>query len=161
LPFHYPPLAIGAFVAAGVFLGAAVIANPAFFWPLLAGTVVITGAMFVLGFPIFDEWLTGWLALGGLIAVVKGGVPRRSEDSRRGWLLLFVILCLYLGAEGFRGLVLYHNLKAIRAIVDASIGLTIALLLAKYAFPRITGANVTRLIALSGASYLVLYLVHG
>ena len=161
LPFRYPHAAIAAFIATGVFLMVAVVVRSDLFWPLLVGTAVITGGMFVLGFPIFDEWLAGCLTLGAAAAVVRGSVPRRAGNLPQWWVWLFIGLSLYFIAEGVRGLLLYHNLKAVRPILDAVIICSVGALLARYEFPWPPGRRITLLLAASGAAYLALYLLHG
>ena len=157
----YPPTAIAAFVATGMLLMIAVMVRPELFWPLLVVTATGTGAMFVLGIPIFDEWLAACVTLGAAAAVVRGSISLRPGGLRRWWVWVFIALSVYLVGESVRGLVLYHNPKALRPMLDAVVVLSICVLLARYTFPQPPGWRITTLVAVSGTVYLALYLLHG
>ncbi len=159
--FGYPPGAIAAFIATGILLMLAVTLRVDFFVPLLVGTATITGAMFVLGAPILDEWLAACLTLGAAAAAARGSIPLRTDGARRWWVWLFVLMSLYLAGEAVRGLLLYHNPKAARPMLDAMMVFGICVLLARYKFPELSSQGVTTLVTASGAGYLTLYLLHG
>ncbi|GEM_PF-4659486 len=158
---HYPPGALAAFVITGILLMGAVAVQPSLFWPLIVGTAVITGGMFVLGSPIFDEWLAACLVVGAAVGAVWKRMPSRDPAERRAWVWMFVLWLAYLVAEGVRGLATYHNVKATRSILDSVVLLGAVALLARYRFPRPSRVWTTLILTACGAAYVGLYLLHG
>lgn len=160
-PWQFPSWAIAPFVATGLLLCTCVILRPAMFWSLVVGTAVLTAGMFVLRFPIFDEWLLGWLAAGGVIATSFGAVPRRRRSRNQRWEIVFLMYSLHLILSSLIGLLVHHNPKAIRFTFTYLVVLVLGWLLAKYDFPRPSVQDITRLVAKSSLAYYVLYIVHG
>ena len=160
-PWQFPIWAVAPFVATGLLLCTCVILRPAMFWSLVVGTAVLTAGMFILRFPIFDEWLMGWLAAGGVIAVSSGAVPRRRRATHRPWEIVFLLYSLHLIFASLSGLLVHHNPKAIRFTFTYLVVLVLGLLLAKYDFPRPRVQDITRLVAKASLAYYVLYIVHG
>lgn len=161
LPFEYPLGAIAAFIITGILLMVAVMLRPSLFWPLLIATATATSGMFVLGFPIFDEWLAGCIAIGGATAAMNGHVPPLAHRVQRLWIPLFLLFILYLLLQSIVGLLLYQNLKAVRFILIFVVVFSIALLLSNYRFPQPTSRSISLIVAASGATYLILYILHG
>src|SRR3990172_6818261 len=160
-PWQFPSWAIVPFVASGLLLCICVILRPTTFWPLLVGTAVLTAGMFVLRFPIFDEWLVGCLVVGGVIAASAGAVRRRRRPADQRWEIVFLIYSLHLILGSLAGLLVYHNPKAIRFSFTYLVVLVLGLLLARYDFPRPKAQDITRLVAKASLAYYVLYIVHG
>ena len=161
LPWQFPIWAVVPFVATGLLLCTCVILRPAMFWPLLVGTAVLTAGVFVLRFPIFDEWLVGCLVAGGVIAASAGAVRRRRRPADQRWEIVFLIYSLHLILGSLAGLLVYHNPKAIRFSFTYLVVLVLGLLLARYDFPRPKAQDITRLVAKAGLAYYVLYIAHG
>lgn len=161
LPWSFPPISIVAFIGCGALLGTYVFLRPDRYWSTLVSSTVLTAGVFVLRFPLFDEWLAMALAVAGALACVARRVPVRRSRIRIGWIALFVGLCAYLLLEVFVGLWLYGNLKSLRFVITFGAALLIGWTTARYDFPRPTGREVTLLIALTGLTYYLLVLLHG
>jgi hypothetical protein len=160
LPFEYPLAALISFVATGMLLTLAVMARPRLFWPLMIVATTATGGMFVLGFPIFDEWLAGCIVLGALLAVLQGVVPVRSENPRAPAVIVFLLFAGYALMQATIG-ALAHNPKAIRFVLLYGTVLLTALLVATHRFPMPSARTISLLVAGSGCVYFALYVIHG
>jgi hypothetical protein len=160
MPWQFPPFVLTTFFGSGVLLSWYVFLRPDRYWATLVCTTVLTAGMFVLRFPIYDEWLAAAIAVGGALACSLGRVPRRDSYVRRGWITIFLGLCAYLLIESFVGFGLYHNLKALRCTITLSAVLLIGWTVARYEFPRPDARGITLLIGWSGLAYYALVLLH-
>jgi hypothetical protein len=160
LPFQYPWAALLSFVATGTLLTLAVMARPRLFWPLMIVATIATGGMFVLGFPIFDEWLAGSIVLGALLAALRGAVPGRPEGTRAPAVIVFLLFAAYALMQATVGAVA-QNPKAFRFVLLYGTVFVAALLLATYRFPMPPPRTISLLIAGSGCAYFALYVAHG
>lgn len=161
LPWQFPLSALLSFFLSGLFLLIYIASTPRMFWPALAVTSVLTAGIYVLRFPIFDEWLAGAIVVGGLIAAAKGRVPRRKIRVHREWVVLFMILSGYMLLESLIGIFVHGNLKSARFSMTFGVVFALGYLLAKYDFPRPTSHQVTLLVAWTSLAYYLLYVVHG
>lgn len=161
LPHEFPVAVILGFVASGVLLGAAVLARPQLFWPVLVATALATGGVRLLRFPIYDEWLLACIASSGVVAVLRHRIPRRVEPRQTGWFLLFFALALHLLVVALAGAWAWSAWKALRFAGIACLLGVLAFLLWRYAFPTPPARKTTLLLAVSGLAYFALYLIHG
>ena len=84
-PWQFPISVLVPVFATGFLLFLYVLLSPAMFWETLMATALLTAGMFVLRFSIFDEWLVGWIAFGGVVAASNGSIRprRRRRDAGR------------------------------------------------------------------------------
>lgn len=160
-PWQFPAQAVLTFGATGIFLMVYVLQRPERFWHVLIGTAAMTGGIFVLRFPIFDEWLVGSITVGGMAAAMIGGVPRRRDRSHRLWVMGFLALSLYMAIMSVVGAIVWENPKAVRFLLTFVVVFIVGYLLANYDFPRPAPAEITVLLAGIGLAYYLLYIVHG
>ena len=162
LPWSFPKECILFFILSGVLLFLGIITMPKRFWGVLVATSVLTGGMFVLRYPIFDEWLVGWIVLGGLVAALRGSIPNRSNLGVHGpWVFLFLTLCFYLTILSFLGFFIWENPKALRFVMLFGMLFALGFLLSKYDFPLLNPKEITLLIVRISFLYYLIYIVHG
>lgn len=161
LPWQFPISSLIAFLLSGLFLSIYIASTPRMFWSALTVIAVLTAGIYVLRFPILDEWLAGAIVVGGLIAAAKGRVPRRKIQVHREWVVLFMVLSAYMLLESLIGVFVHGNLKSARFSMTFGIVFALGYLLARYDFPRPTSHQVTLLVAWTSLSYYLLYVVHG
>lgn len=161
MPWRFPFWAITPFILTGFFLFISVVLRPVIFWPVLVSTAVLTSGMFVLRFPILDEWLVLMITLGAIVSVVMGAIKKKEHVIQRDWRNLFLLFLIYLFFLSIIGLIAYQNVKAIRFSIIFIEIFAIVYLLSKYEFPKIDFDKITLLIAWTTLSYYVLYILHG
>jgi len=160
LPWQFPRTAINLFIATGIMLMVSILLKPLMLWPVVVGTAIFTSGVSVLGFSIFDEWLVGWIVVGGMFAVAIGRVPKRRGRIHKEWVVLFLVFSLYLLIMSVVGFFLYGNPKAVRFTMVFGVVLVLGYLLAKYEFPCPDARRITLLIGGVGLVFYVVYIIH-
>lgn len=161
LPWQFPPQSIVLVGLSGFFLGLYVYRNPHSYWMVLIATNLVTVGVYVLRFPIYDEYLTGCILVGAAMAVFRGRVDRRSRSETGIWTTVFVLLMLHWALMSVVGAVSYGNPKALRFTVIYGEVLASVLLLARYQFQLPGLRQLARLILWSVTWYFVAVVAHG
>lgn len=162
LPWNFPLPAILLVVLSGIFLGYFVFLKPQTYWPVLIISNLVTAGVYVLRFPIYDEYLTACVIFGVALAILRGRVPvRPREDIPKGWFLLFALLLCHMALMSIFGAVVIGNPKAWRFVLIYLEILVAVVLLVGYNFRLLAPREFSRLVLMAGCCYYVACLLHG
>jgi hypothetical protein len=161
MPWNFPIIVVFLVAISGLFLGLSVFRRPRHFLPILLMTNLVTSGIYVLRFPIYDEYLTAWVTMGALLAVFQKRIGLRPQfEVPQVWKSVFLLLMAHLLVMSLVGAVWTGNLKALRfSVVYAEVALCIWLLV-KYSFPLIERNKLMEMILSFSLYYYVAVLLH-
>ena len=138
--------------------------RPKLFWPLLVFVSVGTAGLMVGGYTFIDEYLIGFVLIGGLLAILTGAITIRKStediwDHLHIW--IFLLMVLYMIFQSLRGLVLLESLRKSRWVIYYGMLGVLSFMVSNKGFPVPNARKVSLMVSGSGLVYLLLYLAHG
>lgn len=117
--------------------------------------------MMFRGYAIIEELFTAAVLAGGLMAIWRGAIPRRTEGLNKTYHWIFFFFMAYLAFQGLRGVLVLDDWRLVRWVIYFSILAVLLIINSKWAFP-IPGARESAfIVAGSAVLYLALYMAHG
>ena len=161
MPWNFPIIVLVLVIISGILLGLSVYRKPSYFLPVLLMTNLVTSGVYVLRFPIYDEYLTFCLAIAALLAVLERRVKLRPKyQIPQQWKVLFLLLMAHLLIMSLVGAVWTGNLKALRfSVIYAEVFICIWLLV-KYNFPIVEREKLVEMILSFTLYYYVAVFLH-
>ena len=151
--------------AAGLVVAGVVAVKPKLFWPMLIFVVVGTAGLTVPGYvALIDEYLTGCVLIGGLLAISVRGVSLRGaprDDLSYLHMLIFSLMIIYMIVESVRGLLLWEDLRLSRWVVYYAMLGMLSFIISRGNFPVPNVKRMSLIILWSALLYFIAYLAHG
>jgi hypothetical protein len=148
----------------GLALIGVVALRPKLFWPILIFVVVGTLGPKVQGYCLIDEYFTGCVLVGGLLAISVKAVSLRGKPSNGLnylHLCLFSVMIIYMIVESIWGLFLWEDLRLIRWVIYYAMLGIIAFVTFKGDFPVPNARKTALIVSWSALLYFIAYLGQG
>jgi len=139
--------------------------RPKLFWPMLIIVTVGTAGIMVGGqYTFLDEYLTGCILFGSLLAILVGRITlyktrKGAWDQLHQW--IFFLMVIYMIVQAFRGLIVLESLRKIRWVIYYGMLGILSFVISQKGFPVPNVRKLSLMISGSGLAYLILYLAHG
>jgi len=145
----------------GIFLLVVVALRPKLFWPALIFVTIGTADLMFSKYTIVDEYFTGLILLGGLLAISMRAIHFRKDrediwDSLHKW--VFILMVVYLIIQGTRGMLGLESLEKIRWLVYYGMLGVLLFMISKKGFPVPEPRKMWLIISGAALVYLLLYL---
>lgn len=131
---------------------------PAFFWRSVLGVSILGAGIMIAGHAVIDEYLVGFLLLGGIAAAYMGRVSVRSSRPRsfHGW--LFLLTTAYFAIESTRGMLVLHDPRMARWIMYYVMFGVLFLAAERWEFPLPSVRQTARTLGVASILYFGFYL---
>jgi len=138
--------------------------KPRLFWPILIFVAVGTAGLMVQGYCLIDEYFSGCILLGGMLAILVRAVSLRKDqgdglDYLHRW--VFLLMVIYMLIESLRGVLLWGDWRIIRWIIYYTMLGIVVFIASKRAFPFPDVKKLSLIVSKSAFLFFGLYLAYG
>ena len=156
---------LGFVAVIGLAIAGVVALRPKLFWPMLIVVVVGAAGLTMPGsVGLIDEYLTGCVLIGGLLAISIGAISLRRQprdDLSYFHILMFSLLIVYMIVESIRGLLLWEDFRLSRWVIYFAMLGMLSFITNTGSFPVPNVKRISLIVVLSLLVYYSAYLMHG